>query len=173
MHTGRVAVSPAMGDIGNVLTNTAPQGCTVSWSVLNPTSGQYEASASGCPTVNAVTTTPTKVMAVVSFTTTTTGYDGTVTTTTTNKYYAFTMSVSSAVGGLPYFGFTTDGDGGPAGEGIPTGATANMIYTVNAGTEYDPMDFVVAYSSVADKKAAVEKHQAELKEAKKNGAEDC
>lgn len=27
-HTGRVAVSPAMGDIGNVLTNTAPQGCT-------------------------------------------------------------------------------------------------------------------------------------------------
>lgn len=25
---GRVAVSPAMGDIGNVLTDTAPQGCT-------------------------------------------------------------------------------------------------------------------------------------------------
>ena len=46
-HTGRVAVSPAMGDIGNVLTNTAPQGCT--GAKCRQALGSTQQSLSQCP----------------------------------------------------------------------------------------------------------------------------
>jgi hypothetical protein len=115
------------------ITNNTVSGYTITYAVLNPSTGKYGDATTDCPTVTNVGD-EKKVKAIISWTTTTSTETST-STVTEKKEIVFTMTVTAA--GTPAFGFNDDGDFATA--------NGNYGYNVTAGGLYDPEQFVKIY----------------------------
>jgi hypothetical protein len=117
------------GSDHSVINDTDTGKYTVAYSVLNESTGKYEP-ATACPTVTNVGDTK-KVKVAITHVETKTTATSTSTTTVTDVTWFLNLSVEAPYDDV-YFGFIKDGNGG------------DFAYNVTQGTEYNPVDYVVA-----------------------------